>query len=365
MDEYSASKIVDSDMGRGGNYSIKDNASGVSEEYGVYEAYSGYLKDCDSQLKSASGGFAYALSVLIIKQGGVVYSVRYSSDFREGVWDCVENVEELDKFRGSIYVESRKIREDFNLYEKITADVKSGRLVLAIGLPCEIGAIKFHLKRDYDNLFCVDLICHGPTIRKVADDYLSWLEAKYKSRIVDFTVRYKKDGNGLPPYIRAEFENGKVFLRSFYKSEYGIAFMIVTKPACYSCMFKGSSHVSDLTLGDYWGIDERNAIEWNRHGISIAFVRSEKGRFLIEQAKTMCYIMPENLSLALQKKEMMNVHYGKSRMYERFLYNLNNYGLFEAVKRRYPIPKRIRLRVRGFISDVVPTPMKKFIRSLL
>lgn len=67
----SASKIVDSNMGKGESYySIKDNASGVSEEYGVYEAYSGYLKDCDSQLKSASGGFAYALSVLIIKRGG-------------------------------------------------------------------------------------------------------------------------------------------------------------------------------------------------------------------------------------------------------------------------------------------------------
>ena len=331
--------------------------------HGVMKAYSGYLMDNDKLVKSASGGFAYAFSLKHIQQGGVVYSVRYSPDFRTGEWDKADTVEKLSAFQGSKYVESRKAYEGFNLYEMIRNDLDSGSYVLAIGLPCDIGAIKAYLKKDYVNLTCVDLVCHGPVVKTVAEEYLDELEKKYGSRIVDFTVRYKKNSKWTPPYLRAVFENGKVYMKPFYKTDYGIAFSIMSRLSCYNCQFKSSNHKSDITIGDYWGLAPDNKKEWNDKGVSIAFVRTSKGEELINSIRNICVVNETDAEFAMAHNVLMNIKKEKNPLYDKFVCDFRKYGLHAAVVRRYSFTHKCILLVRRILSRIVPQSAKKFIKK--
>lgn len=333
--------------------------------HGVIKAYSGYLRNEGFLVRSASGGFAYAFESKFILQGGVVYSVRYSSDFRIGEWARAEYIEELSAFQGSKYVESRKVYDGFDLYEKISHDLSEGLNVLAVGLPCDIGAIKAFLKKDYPNLYCVDLICHGPTTKKVSEDYLDKLEKKFKSRICDFSVRYKKDGQWTPPYLRAVFENGKVFMKPFYETDYGIAFSIMARPSCYNCQFKSVNHKSDITIGDYWGLSPENKIEWNDKGVSIAFARTDKGLQLIESIKDICVVNESDAGFAMSHNTLMNVNKEKHPLFDKFVYDFQNYGLHSAVVKRYTFIQRCILGISHILRMIVPRPIKHFIQKRL
>lgn len=94
------------------------------------------------------------------------------------------------------------------------------------------------------------------------------------SKVIDFSVRYKNP-NWRPPYLRAVFENGKVYSKPFYNTDYGIAFKLYGYPSCYECKFKGENHVSDITIGDYWGINDNDEC-YNSKGVSVAFVHTNK-----------------------------------------------------------------------------------------
>ena len=324
-----------------------------------------YLKDECKLIKSASGGFAYAFAVKHINSGGVVYSVRYSADFRVGAWSKVDSIAKLTAFQGSKYVESRKVYGEFNLYERIKSDLDSGVSVLAIGLPCDIGAIKAYLKKDYVNLTCVDLVCHGPTVKKVAEEYLDSLERKYNSKIADFTVRYKKDGKWTPPYLRAVFDNGKVFMKPFYKTDYGIAFSIMARPSCYNCPFKSVNHKSDITIGDYWGLSSSNKREWNEKGVSIAFVRTEKGEELINSIRDICVVNETDTGFAMTHNALLNTKKEKHPFYDKFVSDFQNYGLHAAVAKRYTAMQRFLLMIKHGLGRIIPETVKNIIKKYI
>ena len=334
-------------------------------KYGVTKAYSGYINDKNILKNSASGGFAYALAYNFIKKGNIVHSVRYSSDFRQGEWARVTTIEALTQFQGSKYVESRKVYEGFNLYESLKQDLQAGLKVLAIGLPCDIGAIKSYLKKDYQNLYCVDLICHGPTTKKVADDYLTALEKKFKSQLTDFSVRYKRYGKWMPIYLRAEFKNGEVYMKPFYDTDYGIAFSILSRSVCYNCKFKSINHKSDITIGDYWGLTNENQKEWNDMGVSVAFVRTEKGERLIDCIKDLCTINETDMDFAIQNNQLINEQKIKDKHYPILAENLNKYDLHEAIKKTFSLQERIVYAGKKAIKAILPRKFIIFVRKHL
>lgn len=336
---------------------------------GVIAAYSGYIKDGDSLVKSASGGFARAMSEAFVDRGGVVYSVRYTDDFREAVFARASSLEELEPFRASKYIESRKVYEGFNLYDEVKKDLADGKEVLVLGLPCDIGAVKAAVKNETadvaSRLFLVDLFCHGPTVRKVAEDYLDYLEKKYKSKVVDFSVRHKKSGAWTPPYLRAKFESGKVFMRTFYSTEYGMAFSILARPCCHNCKFKGDNHVSDLSIGDYWGIGPEDKVIWNRSGVSAALVRTEKGLGLIDMIRDVCVVNDADAESILKGNPLLEkqrpVHVRESD----FRYLLEEKGLIEACRVINPPMKRLARKVKSAVGRMMPKSLKACLRKVL
>ena len=286
--------------------------------------YSGYFTNNVKLLQSASGGCGTALSEAIIENNGVVFGVRYTDDFKAAVYDYAEKKEELEKFKSSKYIfSSKKViadGEEISVFALVEKKLKSGKIVLFFGLGCDVAAMQGYLQKnntDISKLYTVDLICHGPTYPRVQESYIEFLENKHKSKVTSFSVRYKKKG-WEPPFVHAEFSNGKIFEEEFYRSYFGYAFVTYSRSSCYNCQFKGERHYADLTIGDYWGCTKNNSA-YNPLGVSIIFSRSSKGDFLIELLKKNkeFSVVPADTDFAITH----NSNYYKARKVNKELYD--------------------------------------------
>lgn len=341
-------------------------------DYSLLNAYSGYYNDNEKLLKSASGGAVSIISEAIIRQGGVVFGVAYSEDFKRAEYRCVDNLEELELLKGSKYCETAKEiiidNESKSIYAVLEEKIKENRLILFVGLGCDVGGVKTYCetkKLDTSKLFTIDILCYGPTTSIVHQQYIMELENKHHSKLKFFTVRYKKEG-WTPPYIRAEFENGDVYCVPFYESDYGFALSHFSKLSCYSCKFKGSNHKADMTCGDFWGLTKTMS-GWNDNGVSIMFVKTPKGEELIEMIDREIYhIEKADTSFALQYNHMYYQSRPKDRYYDQFGRDLREKGLHHAVK-HFPVSPRVRIKrtikavLPSFVIKALKTIRKKYV----
>lgn len=317
------------------------------------KVYSGYYKDCNKVLCSSSGGVATALSEAIIEKGGSVFGVRYTADFYNVEYCCIDNKNGLARLKGSKYIHANVSK----IFDELSNRLASGRIVLFIGLGCDIAAINNYCCRknlDTSNLYTVDILCHGPALNDVHAQYIDVLEKQYSSKIVDFTIRYKKDA-WTPFYIKAHFENGKQLITPFNDTDYGKAFRYVAIPACTDCKFKGNNHTGDLCVGDYWGLTSKMS-GWNPNGVSIMIVQTEKGSKLLDFLGSDFYMQEEDEDFVLKGNPM----YSQSRVqridYNEFVSDLKNNGLHYAVsklpKEAGGITKKLKKIIKHIVKQV-------------
>ena len=330
------------------------------------KAYSGYYLDPGRLRESASGGAASAIAEGFLGAGGVVFGVTYGPDFRSAEYCCAERPEELERMKGSKYIASRKeVCVDGayrSVYRAIQDKLENGYRVLFIGLGCDVGAVCRYLEVrgvGTENLYTMDLICHGPTSPEVAAQYLDALEKKRRSRVVDFTVRYKKTG-WVPPYLRAVFESGEVYERPFYETDYGRAFSRFPRAGCFHCGFRGAHHASDLTVGDYWGVPEKPP-EYNKDGVSILFLnRPGKGETLLELLDRETFHLREaDVVRALKGNASYHQRRKKPKGYDQFAKNFAERGLHDAVARS----TGIRARAKSALKSVLPQGVIKALKK--
>lgn len=263
----------------------------VAELQSTPEAYAAVLKDENSLMASSSGGMFFALAVHIISQGGVVYGCAMDIDtsmIAKHIY--IERVESIHRLQGSKYVQS----EIGHCYAEIEQMLKAGRMVLFTGTPCQVAGLKKYLLGiEYENLFTVDIICHGVPGSQLFNDYLS---AK-KKKVVAFTFREKMYGWRSFVYKRVIQKKGRktTTYRPANRSSYYRLFMkgVIYRESCYACPYANQMRVSDLTIGDYWGVEqEMPQILGNQpsqivtsKGVSSVLINSGKGHELFEQAK--------------------------------------------------------------------------------
>ena len=251
----------------------KESAACMYDEYAKHDiaAYAGYIKDNEELLQCSSGGVATAFAHQMIAEGGYVAGVAYSDDFLRAEYKIINTHEETEKLKGSKYIDADK----GSVFLQVKEYLENGNKVLFFGLPCTIAALRAFIKKDYDGLIAVELICHGPTSEKVHRDYIEYLQNIFEGKIVDFSVKRKKD-SWTPGYLYAAFDNGKTFTEEFYNTEYGYAFAVMAKKQCYSCKFRGNNRTGDIMIGDFWGANENDRF-WNKNGVSAILVHNEKG----------------------------------------------------------------------------------------
>lgn len=213
--------------------------------------------------KSSSGGAFSLLAEKIIADGGVVFGARFDKEWQVIV-DYTESLEGLASYRGSKYVQASAGTS----YTDARRFLEAGRPVLFSGTPCQIAGLKSYLGREYDNLLTIDVICHGVPSPMVWAEYL-----KEQGTIDQISFRDKSTG----------WKNYSVFVgntyESYQKNNYMNAFLsnIDLRFSCSSCGFKGGKSGSDITIGDFWGIDKIKPEIDNDKGLCCIIINTEKG----------------------------------------------------------------------------------------
>lgn len=227
------------------------------------------------RLASSSGGLFTMLAERVIAEGGVVFGAKFDESWGGVVHTAAESMDEVAALRGSKYVQS--VMGD--AYQRAYAILRQGRKVLFSGTPCQIAGLKKFLRRDYDNLLTLDVVCHGVPSPLVWREYLKdnfgenvrVVNMRDKSKGWSaYRVKIEADCN---KYCRPASEN--VYIEGFLKDLY-------LRPSCYVCPSKAGRSGSDITLGDFWGITQCHPDFADDKGVSLALIGSKKGEGAVD-----------------------------------------------------------------------------------
>lgn len=234
----------------------------------------------DQRLRSSSGGVFILLAEQIIKQGGVVFGARFDKNWE--VEHCyAETLEDLEPLMRSKYVQSRI----GNTYKETEQFLKQGRQVLFVGTSCQIAGLKRFICKEYKNLLVVDIVCHGVPSPGVWRQYLS-NECKVNKidKVVVSNINFReKKGFGWKGYgfsLSAYCDNNVLNLAiPSWKNTFMIGFLenVYLRPSCSMCPAKAGKSLSDITLGDFWGIEFIMPEMDDNKGTSIVLVHTNKG----------------------------------------------------------------------------------------
>lgn len=263
-------------------------------------------RDDRVRLKSSSGGVFNALARSVVSFGGVVVGAVFDKDWMvEHV--SAESMDGVARMMGSKYTQS----DTLTTFAETRKHLLSGQTVLYTGTPCQIAGLNHYLRKNYDNLITVEVICHGVPERGVWREYLkellvrptgeragknTVLQSPLKERDVvidDISFRDKRNGwkkfgfallpasacggrqNSVLPSVYQPFKENafmKAFLRNWS-----------LRPSCYACKAKNGKSHADLTIGDFWGIERTDIIPDDDKGVSAIVCRSDKGMAVLLQ----------------------------------------------------------------------------------
>lgn len=316
-------------------------------------SYAAKHKDPEQILASQSGAAFIALSDYVLDRGGIVYGVGYADHFRV-VHKRATTKTERDEFRGSKYVQSDMGR----IFRKVKQDLREGVCVLFAGTPCQTaGLASFvgpHL-REY--LYLMDLICHGVPGPTVWTDYLNYLEVKEGRRITAVNFRNKKFGwhSHVESFL---FDNTytNTYTNTFYSH-------ILFRLSCGKCPYTNMARPSDITVGDFWGIEntEAAALGADNKGCSMVLVNTEKGMVWFDGAKESLIYK----AVPLEASPQHNLRYPTVLHPKRIVFEEDYARLgFERSMRKYGF-LGWKATVRKWMRYLLPVSVKRIVKRLI
>lgn len=254
----------------------KKQTHNLSEE--LTEAYAAYSLDDSLRKESSSGGIFSEIAQMVIQTGGVVYGAAYSKDFRV-THICVENCVDLEKLRGAKYAQS-DLESAFTEIEK---RLEEGQQVLFSGTPCQIEGLKSFLRKDYDNLLTIDIVCHGVPSPAAWEQYVLYRANKDCDGKLPRKINLRSKVTGWSRYRYSnvyDYPGGKQYVQWGGEDLYMKLFVrdYINRKSCEMCHFKGFQRVSDITLGDFWGIWDQMPEMDDDKGTSLVLLHSQKGK---------------------------------------------------------------------------------------
>ena len=322
------------------------------------KAYAAKANDETIRLSSSSGGVFSLVAEKVLKEGGVVFGCRMN-DSLEAEHTCVSSLQELDVLRGSKYVQS----ETGNIFKDVKSELERGKAVLFTGTPCQIDGLKGFLKKDYEKLFTVDLICHGVPSPLLLKKYLE--NKEQKGKISDLKFRNKAlNGWGSRGSITQSI-NGKEktsVITPFNESYYNMYYLLntVSRRCCYSCQYATGKRTGDITIGDYWNASSFMSEKETENGMSAVLCNTEKGELLLESVKNSLVLKESTLSHIIEGNGNLKAPAKMPTQRETVYKDLNEYG-FEYVVKNY-----CRFSyMKPFIKKHIPKGIKRVIKKIL
>lgn len=344
--------------------------------------------------ESSSGGIFTMLAESVIDEGGVVFGACFDEHWQV-VHQSAETKADLAKFRGSKYVQSKVM----NTYREVETQLKAGRKVLYSGTPCQIAGLKRFLRKDYENLLTVDFICHGVPSPGVFRTYLrdelkrktarqgggrntvllpciplvtesDGIDCKgLKINSISFRDKrngWKKFGFALAlSEATAEGENSvllsysplnkNLFLRGFLRDLY-------LRPSCYACPTKHLKSGSDITLGDWWGINALKPELDDDRGVSAVTVNTEKGRTALHSLKAELHAMSYEDLVKYNPALVISAAVPENRS---AFFAQDGMTFEEKIEMLARIPFSLKRAIKDVLRKVLPTSLIKSLKYII
>lgn len=313
-------------------------------------AWYGWHKDKKIILDSSSGGAFTALAQKVLDFKGKVYSAVINYQTKD-----VEIIEtdNLSILRRSKYVDSYLNQS----LKNVKKDLDDGIMVLFCATPCQVAGLLSYLGKEYENLITCDFLCHGVSSSKILKEHLAFLEAKNQSPIKKINFRPKTLG-WKKHAIKVDFNNNSVYSKSWNNDSYfygDIVTELFLKNSCYDCKYR-FSHVSDVTLGDFWGVFEYRSELQNADGISLIVTNSQKGMDFITNNKFDFDFNELELKYTDYAFYKLNSKLAKNKIDEKnkFMNLVDKIGFEKAAKKVYMKNRFVRYfllfmqKIRGF-----------------
>ena len=314
-------------------------------------AYAGMNKDEQIRIKSSSGGIFSILAEYIIKNSGVVYGAGFDEDFNIKHKRILYSTD-LDLLRGSKYVQS----SIGDIYKQVKDDLESNKLVLFTGTPCQVEGLRSYLKKEYVNLMTMDFICHGVPSPLVWKKYLEEMKKSKQENIKNIYFRNKDIGWKnfslkivFDEKIYSNTLNNDLFMKGFLRDVY-------LRPSCYNCKFKKINRIGDITVADFWGIENILPKMDDDKGISLIVIHSEKGKQLFDKLSEKMILNEVNLNEAIKYNPSMisSVKYNEKR--NEFFLDLNSGENLKNLIRKYTkisLGKRVKNKIKSIIKKLI------------
>ena len=321
------------------------------------KCYAVTTKNEDVLNKSTSGGMFYEIAKYVLDKNGIVYGSTMDKDLKVK-HIAIERLEEMPKIMGSKYVYSdlgdcfKKIREQLNI----------NKVVLFSGLPCQCAALQNYLLKDYDNLITVEVVCHGTPNQELFDKYIIYLENKEKAKVIDYKFRSKEASRwGKYKSLVTYKKENKIFSRKINADfdKYYSAFLNAEslRKSCYVCPFANKERKSDITLGDFWGIENINTKLSSKNGVSSTIINTNKGLTIFN-----------NILNNVDYKEVTFTEISKKNLQLTTPSNRGNnrndwYNDFES--KEFIKNKKVKLNFKKVLKTIIPSSLIKKIKELL
>lgn len=321
------------------------------------KVYAGYSVDKATRMSSSSGAVFSLLAEKILAEDGAVYGVKMSDDCYSAEFARVTDKRDLIWLRGSKYLQAKV----GNAYKQAKMDLLAGKKVLFSGTGCQVSGLKNFLGQDYEDLLCVDVICHGTPSPALWRKYAEYQEEKNGGKLKGINFRCKDDSwtdFGMKEVLKSipQGEAKKLYI-SKDKDPYMMMFLrdYCLRPSCYECVAK-TVKMSDLTIADFWGINQVAAEMNDGNGTSLILLRTEKGKRAFDAISNDMRLKEVSYEDGVRENPAEYRSCARPPQRNTFFDDMHSMQ-FEELEKKYAAP--VKVSVTTMIKAKIKAPVKK------
>lgn len=328
------------------------------------KVYAGWAKDKKARKYSTSGAISYVLSKYFLQSGNVFCGAIWTEE--GAIHKVSTSIDEVKLFQGSKYSHS----DVKNCYEEVRQYLLLGKKVLFTGTPCQVAALRKYLKKDYEGLYTVDLVCHGVPSKRVLRDRIKAIEKEQGKHVVEMRFRDKQPDQ-FHTCCKYTFNDGTFVLHEYRKDFFFRSFVdnYILRENCFNCQYSRLERVSDITIADFWGFSARSMKFYKFElGVSIIIVNTNHGQELLNLVKD--EIIIEERSVKECDNQNLHAAQLKPKNYDEYWVDYNSGIDKECIQEKYlskPIPfkRTYRQHISKFANAFLPVSMMDKVSSLL
>lgn len=192
--------------------------------------------------------------------------------------------------------DSKYVQSDMSsCVNEIVALLRAGKYVLFTGTSCQVKGLHSALETkrvDATKLLTIDFFCHGVPSPMIWSDYVRTFEQKNGQKIEGYKFRNKTYGWGKgnaargTSFLSTWLYKGKchekssllarIWPRIFFSN-------LCLRLYCHSCPYTKVDKPADITMGDFWGVEQFRPNFDDHQGCSLAITHCEKAEKILKE----------------------------------------------------------------------------------